>query len=166
MALIGHGVAGLAVMAFYANKAPQRTLMLWATAFALSWMARVAILLRYRRKRAMLAGELSAAHRFWEVSTVVSGVVWGLAVAVFFPFGGNFHRLGLVLSVVSFCLASPATSYAVFLLYAAACFLPLVVHLSFSEEPYSAATRRRDDLDLPHHAAGCAPGPAHVPAPA
>ena len=139
LALGGHAVGGLAVVFFYAGHAPSRLLAGWLIVFLAGWLLRAWGVQEARDFRTLPAAVLGRAHRRWELNTVASGVIWGLAVALLFPYGGTLHRLGLVLVVVSYCLASPATSYAVYLLYAAACFLPIVVHLAFSGYPHSEA---------------------------
>lgn len=132
-ATIAGNLAGVAVVTllFHAD-APPWLLLPWLLAFALMLTTRGWLAVRFRRASPAGVDDWRRWQRAWNAGTLASGLMWGATAWLFFDLGDGNQRIGLVVTVYTFCIAAVpvlATQPRVYLAFAALCFVPMVARL-------------------------------------
>ena len=125
--------AGASVMALlFWDRAPRVVLGGWMLLFWSLWLFRVWALVAFRGNRVTTAAQVAPWFRVWVGATMGSGIVWGAAAWVFYGHGGTTERIGLLLTVYSFCVAGMpilAPMRKVYNTFALLCFTPTVLRV-------------------------------------
>lgn len=132
-ATLAGNAAGVGVVAllFHAD-APLALLLGWAAAFLAMMVARGVLAWRFRRARPEGLAAWRGWQRAWNAGTLASGALWGATAWLFFDLGDANQRIGLVITVYTFCIAAVpvlATQPRVYLAFGALCFVPMMVRL-------------------------------------
>ncbi len=130
--LAGNAAGALVLCLLFWAEAPRSLLVAWMAAFWVLWLARVVATQRFAPLKLQNPTTLRRWNTGWAVATLASGALWGVAAWAFYGYGGVTERVGLLLTVYSFCVAAvPIFSQQskVFNLFAALCFLPMVVRV-------------------------------------
>ncbi len=133
--LAGNAAGALLVCLLFWSEAPHSVLLLWMLAFWVLWLARAVATQRFAALKPQDPNTLMRWNSGWVVATLVSGALWGSAAWVFYDYGGVTERVGLLLTVYSFCVAAVpifAQQGTVFNLFAALCFLPMVARVGLT----------------------------------
>jgi signal transduction histidine kinase/CheY-like chemotaxis protein len=130
--LAGNAAGALVVGLLFWSEAPHPPLLAWMSVFWVFWLMRVVAARRFAVNRPSEPGLLMRWNFSWVSSTLFSGALWGAAAWMFYGYGGVTERVGLLLTVYSFCVAAVpifAPQSKVFNVFAALCFLPMVVRV-------------------------------------
>lgn len=127
MALVAQALGALALVALFHDGPTPVALVAWLLAFGLVWGGRLHLVRRYRRESPALGGNWRPWHRASVVSTLASGLVWALALVLFYRQGDTWQRVGLVMLAYSYCVALSPMRPWIFMVYAAMTFLPVMV---------------------------------------
>ena len=132
------GMAMIALI-FWPLAEPARMLG-WLGVVSALWLVRLAHFLRFRRQRSTETQALRVWRRSWVVLVLCQGAMWGLAVWLFWGLGSSYHRLGLLMVVYTYCLASVqllASQSRVFLVFLCLVLTPTIVRVaSDTTEPF------------------------------
>jgi len=100
-------VAGAAVVAvLYWPHVPTAGIVLWLVLLAALGVARTFMYRAFRRERPTRADRLQRYYQGWRYSTLAAGVLWGAAAWFFYSHGGVTEKIGLILTIYSFCMAA------------------------------------------------------------
>ena len=127
--LAGHFVGALAIELIFAQSAPMMLRLAWGVLFALIWLARVGLAIRFSRNEPTTAAGLLRRLRAWQVGVLVSGALWGAAAWLFYDYGGAASQIALVLVVYTFCVASVpilAPQFGLFVVFVLLIFVPAI----------------------------------------
>ena len=125
------GMAMIALV-FWPLAEPARMLG-WLGVVSALWLVRLAHYLRFRRQRSTDTQALRVWRRSWVVLVLCQGAMWGLAVWLFWGLGSTYHRLGLLMVVYTYCLASVqllASQSRVFLVFLCLVLTPTIVRVA------------------------------------
>jgi len=138
--LAGHAIGAIVVEIVFADVAPRTLRVLWGVAFALVWLVRLWLALRYARGEPTTVAGLQQRLRTWQAGVLASGVLWGIAAWFFAPYGSGLHQLALVLVVYTFCVACVpilAPQFALFVLFVVLVFVPAIVRIALQHDVLS-----------------------------
>ena len=138
--LAGHAIGAIVVEIVFADVAPRTLRVLWGVAFALVWLVRLWLALRYARDEPTTVAGLQQRLRTWQAGVLASGVLWGIAAWFFAPYGSGLHQLALVLVVYTFCVACVpilAPQFALFVLFVVLVFVPAIVRIALQHDVLS-----------------------------
>lgn len=125
--------AGASVMALlFWDHAPRWLLAAWMVMFWGLWIFRMWALVAFRGRNVQTLAAAQPWFRIWVGATMGSGIVWGSAAWLFYPHGGTTERIGLLLTVYSFCVAGMpilAPMRKVYNTFALLCFAPTVLRV-------------------------------------
>jgi two-component system, sensor histidine kinase len=100
-------VAGIAViMTLYWSLAPLPMLLAWFIPLMLLGMVRYWMTCAIRRQKPQDLPTLMKWYRLWRITTLCAGVLWGSACWFFYGYGGATEKIGLIVTVYSFCMAA------------------------------------------------------------
>ncbi len=105
----------------------------WLSVITVLWLVRLGHYLRFRRQRSTDPLALRMWRKSWVVLVLSQGAMWGLAVWLFWGYGTPYHRLGLIMIVFTYCLASVqllASQSRVFLVFLFLVFTPTIVRVA------------------------------------
>ena len=131
-ALSGHFIGALIVQFMYARTAPSGLRLGWGLLFAAVWIARAVLAWRFARHEPDTSADYHAWLRWWNLLTLLSGALWGVAAWFFYGYGEAAQQIALVLIVYSYCVACvPILSpqLAVFTGFISLLFLPAVARV-------------------------------------
>jgi len=131
--LAGNAVGILLVGWAFWSLAPLSRIGVWLLVALALWGARLAHYLRYRRHRNADAPTLLAWRTSWRMLVLAQGVMWPLAVWLFWGLGSTFHTVALILIAVSYCLGSVqllAAQPALFITFISIVLLPSIVRVA------------------------------------
>lgn len=131
--LAGHAIGAIIVEIVYADVAPRLLRVLWGVAFALVWLVRLWLALRFARDEPKTVAGLRQRLRRWQAGVLASGVLWGIAAWFFSPYGTGLHQLALVVIVYTFCVACVpilAPQFALFVLFVFLVFVPAIARVA------------------------------------
>lgn len=138
--LAGNLLGALMLLAVMHGTASSVRLLGFCTAFALVWLMRAWVTLRFFRSAS--PNRTPALSRrwiaWWNTGALASGVVWGVAAWTFYPSADAVGRTLLLLTVYSFCVGSIpvlATQPRVFLAFVLCCFVPLTLCVGLQDDP-------------------------------
>ena len=131
VALAGHLLGALVLIALFAGTAPTAVLGVWGGLFAVFWLLRLATLLRYH------ASEHSRRDAenwllWWNLGALVFGAAWGAAVWLLYPHGRAHQQAALLVIAYGYCVgAIPllANQYRIFLGFISLAFEPTILRL-------------------------------------
>src|SRR5205085_3703847 len=103
--LAGHAVGAILIEMVFADAAPRMLRVVWGVAFAIVWLARAWLVLRFARNEPTTIAGLESRLRAWQAGVLTSGVLWGAAAWFYSAYGSGLHQLALVLVVYTFCVA-------------------------------------------------------------
>ncbi|HJV96816.1 MAG TPA: hybrid sensor histidine kinase/response regulator [Albitalea sp.] len=131
--LIGY-LAGAAVISLlFWSRAPAAAMLPWLALFGLMWAGRFWVAQQFKRAQISTHEQWLRWRRWWNIGTLASAALWGLAAWLFYTRGGSTQQIGLIVVVYTFCSAAVpvlATQPRVFLLYAALSFLPMAARIA------------------------------------
>jgi two-component system, sensor histidine kinase len=140
-ATLAGNLAGIGVlMLLYWQRAPALAMAGWVGALALLWIGRLVLHRRFRHAAPVDLADWARWRWGWNTGTLCSGVLWGLSVWLFFPHGDNTQQTALIIVVYTLCIAAVpvmSTQPRVYLLFAAFCFVPMVVRITLVGDVYS-----------------------------
>ena len=127
--LAGHLVGAVVIELMFADVAPRAMLLGWGVLFALLWLARLSMALRFARHEPRRSETLRSRLRAWQAGVLASAALWGAAAWLLYPFGGALHQIALVLVVFTFCVASVpilAPQFRLFVVFVLLIFAPAI----------------------------------------
>ncbi len=146
-ATLAGNVAGVAVVGLlFGAVAPASVLLPWLLGFFALLLARALLGWRFRQARrsgALPRGDSRRWRRWrlaWNAGTLASGALWGATAWLFFELGDGNQRVGLIVTVYTFCIAAVpvlATQPRVYLAFAALCFVPMMARLLLDGQHHS-----------------------------
>lgn len=134
--IVGNFVGVLILVTLFWGMAPAKAFAAWCLPFAALMGTRWVLYKRFARADEQGLEALLAWRKTWNLLTVVTGMFWGLAVWVFYPYGGTLQQVGLVLNVYGYTLGSIqllANQTRVFLAFAGASLLPTSARLAYGQ---------------------------------
>jgi signal transduction histidine kinase len=117
---------------FWSLASPDR-LFGWLGVGVTLWLLRLLHFLRYRRQPDADASTLRAWRDSWKALVLSQGVMWGIAVWLFWGLGTPYHGVALILIVYSYCLGSVqllATQRRVFLGFISLVLVPTILRIA------------------------------------
>ena len=127
--LAGHFVGALAIELIFAASAPSLLRLAWGVLFAVVWLGRVGLALRFAHDEPTTTTALLRRLRVWQVGVLAAGALWGAAAWLFYGYGGAGSQIALVLVVYTFCVASVpilAPQFALFVVFVLLVFAPAI----------------------------------------
>jgi two-component system, sensor histidine kinase len=127
--LAGHFVGALVIELIFADAAPTMLRLGWGVLFALVWLTRVGLAVRFARAEPSTTAGLLTRLRVWQAGVLASGALWGGAAWLFYGYGGAASQIALVLVVYTFCVASVpilAPQFGIFVSFVLLIFVPAV----------------------------------------
>ena len=130
---------GVVTLLFWGS-IPAQVLMPWLAAFSMLWLVRLFMLQRYRR--ALRTGDVDWAvwRRMWNLTTLASGILWGVTAWLFYGRGSGVQQTGLIMVVYTYCISAVpvlANQPRLYLGFAALCFGPMIVRIAGEGDTYS-----------------------------
>jgi signal transduction histidine kinase/CheY-like chemotaxis protein len=141
--LVGNLVGAVVVVALFRDRLPAPVAIGWSAVFAVALGLRAVMAWAYRRHWQSTPDALRDWRRFYLGGLMGTGALWGLAVWLFWPYGGHLQQTALLLTVYSYCLAAVpalATQMRLFLAFTALTFVPTVARIA------SMGTRESTEL--------------------
>ncbi len=143
--LAGHLVGAVLIVLILAGSVPRPLLFGWASLFAVVWLIRLYLALRYARREPTNEKRLLARLRNWQVGVLVAGSLWGAAAWLFYPFGSGPQQIALVLVVYTFSVASVpilAPQFPLFVVFVTLVFGPAIAAVAVSpvDDAWQTAT--------------------------
>ena len=135
--LAGHAIGAIIVEMVFAGVAPLLLRVVWGVAFAIVWLGRAWLALRFARDEPTTSEGLSRRLRTWQAGVLASGALWGVAAWFFSAYGGGLHRLALVVVVYTFCVACVpilAPQFRLFVLFVVLVFVPAIVRVALQDD--------------------------------
>ncbi len=132
-AQLAGNLAGISVivMIFWAST-PASVMLLWLSAFAVMWLARLWLLRRFKLALPLTVLDWQRWRLWWNLGTLTSGALWGATAWLFYLRGGHVQQIALIITVYTFCIAVVpvlATQPRMFLLFSALCFVPMAARV-------------------------------------
>jgi signal transduction histidine kinase len=130
--LFGNTVGAGVVISLYAHAVPLLTMLVWALAFGAALALRGVLSVTYLRRWRGSAALLRSWRNRYLTGVLATGAMWGVAVWVFYPFGGHLERTALLLTVYSFCISAVpalATQLLAFVGFVALTFVPMILRI-------------------------------------
>jgi signal transduction histidine kinase/CheY-like chemotaxis protein len=128
-------VAGAAVVAtLYWNLVPRAGLLTWLGLLAVLGLFRTWMNRAYHRQKPTEREALLRWYQAWRISTLCAGVLWGGAAWFFYGHGGATEKIGLILTIYSFCMAAMqilSPQHNTFYEFCALTLIPLVARVAW-----------------------------------
>jgi len=100
-------VAGAGVVAvLYWEHVPHAGMLVWLGLLVLLGLARTVMYRHFKREQPTAHERLLKYYQGWRYSTLAAGVLWGAAAWFFYSHGGVTEKIGLILTIYSFCMAA------------------------------------------------------------
>jgi signal transduction histidine kinase/CheY-like chemotaxis protein len=138
--LAGHAIGAIIIEIVFGGVAPRPLRIVWGIAFALVWLGRLWLAVRFARDEPTTTEGLLARLRIWQAGVLSSGVLWGTAAWLFSAYGSGLHQLALVLVVYTFCVACVpilAPQFRLFLLFVLLVFVPAIARVALAGDTLS-----------------------------
>jgi two-component system, sensor histidine kinase len=135
--LVGHLVGAVVIELMFADAAPRMLLVVWGLLFALVWLVRVFLALRFARHEPRRAETLRSRLRAWQGGVLAGAALWGAAAWLLYPYGSSLHQIALVLVVFTFCVASvPILSpqFKLFVVFVLLIFAPAIAAVAVQQD--------------------------------
>ena len=133
--LAGHAVAAVIIEMIFAGVAPRSLNIVWGTGFAVVWLLRAWLAVRFAQREPTSQAGFERRLRAWQAGVLASGALWGIAAWFFSAFGSGPHQIALVLVVYTFCVASVpilGPQYRLFVLFVLMVFAPAIARVALS----------------------------------
>ena len=130
--LAGHAVGAIIIEMIFAGVAPQSLRVIWGTGFAIVWLLRAWLAIRFAQREPRSMAGMQRRLRAWQAGVLASGALWGIAAWFFSAFGSAPHQVALVLVVYTFCVASVpilGPQYRLFVLFVLVIFAPAIARV-------------------------------------
>ncbi|MDQ2928323.1 MAG: HAMP domain-containing histidine kinase, partial [Pseudomonadota bacterium] len=127
--LAGHFVGAFSIELIFAHAAPPMLRLAWGLLFAVVWLVRVGLAIRFAHNEPTTTAGLLTRLRVWQSGVLVSGALWGAAAWLFYSYGGAPSQIALVLVVYTFCVASVpilAPQFGLFVVFVLCIFVPAI----------------------------------------
>ncbi|HEY4958281.1 MAG TPA: HAMP domain-containing sensor histidine kinase, partial [Caldimonas sp.] len=134
--LAGHAIGAIIVEVVFADVAPRLLRVVWGVAFAVVWLVRAWLAVRFARDEPATIDGLENRLRTWQAGVLASGALWGAAAWFFSAYGSGPHQLALVLVVYTFCVACVpilAPQFRLFVLFVLLIFVPAIARVALGE---------------------------------
>jgi signal transduction histidine kinase len=134
--LAGHAIGAMVVEVVFADVAPRLLRIVWGVAFAVVWLVRSWLALRFARDEPASVAGLQSRLRTWQAGVLAAGALWGAAAWFFSAYGGGPHQLALVLVVYTFCVACVpilAPQFRLFVLFVLLVFVPAIARVAMQD---------------------------------
>jgi signal transduction histidine kinase/CheY-like chemotaxis protein len=138
--LAGHFVGALVIELMFADTAPSMLRLGWGVLFALVWLVRVGLAVRFGRNEPHVTAGLLRRLRVWQAGVLAAGALWGAAAWLFYGYGGAASQVALVLVVYTFCVASVpilAPQFALFVVFVLLVFVPAIAAVAAEQAALS-----------------------------
>jgi signal transduction histidine kinase/CheY-like chemotaxis protein len=138
--LAGHFVGALVIELIFADAAPSMLRLGWGIVFAVVWLLRVGLAIRFAGNEPQTTAGLLTRLRLWQAGVLASGALWGAAAWLFYDYGSDLHQIGLVLVVYTFCVASVpilAPQFALFIVFVLLVFVPAIAAVAAQQADIS-----------------------------
>jgi two-component system, sensor histidine kinase len=139
IALTAQALGASALLALHLDSALTWSLAGWLLVFGGVWAWRLALSWRYRRRAPVPDADWRPWQRASERATLATGLVWSLALALFYGPGDPLQRVALVMLAYGYCVALPPMRQRVFLAYAAMTFAPVMAWTGVEGREHSVA---------------------------
>ncbi|MDQ6640146.1 MAG: ATP-binding protein [Pseudomonadota bacterium] len=133
--LAGHAIGAIIIEMIFAGVAPRSLGIVWGTGFAVVWLLRAWLAVRFAQREPKSAAGLERRLRAWQAGVLATGALWGIAAWFFAAFGSGPHQVALVLVVYTFCVASVpilGPQYRVFVVFVLMVFLPAIARVALA----------------------------------
>ena len=130
--LAGHAIGAIIIEMIFSGVAPQSLRIVWGTGFAIVWLLRAWLAIRFAQREPRSMAGLERRLRAWQAGVLASGALWGIAAWFFSAFGSGPHQVALVLVVFTFCVASVpilGPHYRLFVLFVFVIFAPAIARV-------------------------------------
>ncbi len=128
-------LAGVAVtLTLFWGLIPPTMLILWCVPFLCLGVFRYWMLRAFNRQAPRDRVSLLVWYQRWRLSTMCAGVLWGGACWFFYDYGGTTEKIGLIVTVYSFCMAAMqilSPLHRVFYEFCALTLCPLVLRVAW-----------------------------------
>ena len=131
--LVGNTVGASVIVALYAHAVPMLTMTVWAILFGAALLLRAVLTVTYLRRWRGSSALLRSWRNRYLTGVLATGAMWGAAVWLFYPYGGNLERIALLLTVYSFCISAVpalATQFGAFIAFVALTFVPMILRIA------------------------------------
>ncbi len=131
--LAGHAIGAIIIEMIYSGVAPRSLRIVWGIGFAIVWLLRAWLAVRFAQREPRSAAGLERRLRAWQAGVLASGALWGIAAWFFSAFGSGPHQIALVLVVYTFCVASVpilGPQYRLFVLFVLMIFAPAIARVA------------------------------------
>ncbi len=139
VSMLGHFL-GIAVFSIIMRDlAPPLLLWSWAGIFTLVWLARMGLLLQFRRARLERVDQYQQWLTYWSVGVLASAAMWSIAEVVLYGYAETFQRVALMLMVYTYGMGAVPTVAPRPWLFAGTTvlyFLPIVGSILAHPEPH------------------------------
>ena len=133
--LVGNAVGAIVVAALHARLVPAGELLAWAALFSLAMAARAVLTATYAGRWRPDPAALPRWRARYLAGVMSTGALWGVAVWLFYPHGGELEHAALLLTVYSFCISAVpalATQLDAFVAFVALTFVPMIARIAFA----------------------------------
>ena len=130
--LAGHAIGAIIIEMIFSGVAPQSLRIIWGTGFAIVWLLRAWLAIRFAQREPRSMAGLERRLRAWQAGVLASGALWGIAAWFFSAYGSAPHQVALVLVVFTFCVASVpilGPHYRLFVLFVFVIFAPAIARV-------------------------------------
>ena len=130
--LAGHAIGAIIIEMIFAGVAPQSLRVIWGTGFAIVWLLRAWLAVRFAQREPRSMAGMERRLRAWQAGVLASGALWGIAAWFFSAYGSAPHQVALVLVVFTFCVASVpilGPHYRLFALFVFVTFAPAIARV-------------------------------------
>ena len=135
---VGLNLAALITVWMFWSVKPLWLIGAWVALVELNCVLRYLLLQRFRRANPRALAEWRRWRHWWNVGTIASGALWGIASLVFYVSDSVFHEVGMASQVYGLAVgAIPLLSiqFPIFLGYCAVTLLPLILRIGFEGTP-------------------------------
>jgi two-component system, sensor histidine kinase len=131
--LTGNAVGATLMGSIFWGLAPLNHVLGWLGVAVVLWLLRLAHYLRFLKQPQAHSDLLRQWRKSWRAILLAQGLLWAVAVWLFWGLGTPYHRVALILIVYSYCLGSVqllATQSRVFLAFISIVLTPTIVRIA------------------------------------
>ena len=136
ISLAGHVIGAVVIELVFAAVASRALLVAWGGTFAVLWVLRVLLALRYAHGEPQTVAGLRQRQQIWITGTLLSAAMWGWAGWAFYPFGNALQQIVLILVVYTFCVACIpilAPQFRLYLAFVGLIYVPIMARVAMQE---------------------------------
>lgn len=109
VSMLGHFLGITVFSAIMRDLAPTALLWSWAGVFTAVWLARMALLILFRRARLDTVEQYQQWLHYWSWGVLVSAAMWAVACVALFAYAQTFERVALMLMVYTYGMGAVPT---------------------------------------------------------